>query len=656
MSTYSRPRPLADRSRHPVERAEAALIGHYPRLVRLAYLTLPPALGRHRRVLAAHATAQRSLRGVRRGRPEPALPARRGEPASDYAWVRLRVLRGALAEATGPGWWPPRLSARAALPPRLPAVLGLRLFPRAGGPGELALDQALSEVRPEVRAAFALLLLDGLPSEAVRAVLALAGGRDPGGAVRAAERLRSAHGDAEALLRSEEFDPCTVHTRPTDLIRRRRRARFAAMTGALALLTCTALVVTSGPPDHGRAPAPVAGPGSAVVDPARLVRAGRGGWADSSRVDFTVWPARGSRAGDRALLGRALGAWASPAGDVAVSAASGTTAVPPSAPARLLYAGEADGDAVVLLHDGQRLARYTEPGPDGGGRALDLARADDADVTSAAAVALTRGGGTVRYLTAPWIAAASTRDLLDPDAPARDLKVAADGVTPAVPRPMAGGGCGESWPALQLRSSRRIVERHSFLVTDLGDLSPVHLTYTPPPGRGAPARQPREATSGPALVSWARSVCLLRGMRGTGVRAVNDWAFAEQDLPEEAGLAVWTCTRVDTWRGPGGVLVRFRPPARALTAPGTVVARRADTAACGRFGQHMVAQARWRAPSGRWYVLAAGSRAVTRINTAGAVRETSAGTTLAVPAGREARVAVSGLTRDGDTLRALGTG
>nr|WP_329562361.1 hypothetical protein [Streptomyces uncialis] len=293
MSTYSRPRPPADRSRHHVERAEAALIGHYARLVRLAYLTLPPALGRHRRVLAAHGTVQRSLRGVRRGRREPALPAQRGESSSDYAWVRLRVLRGALAEGTRTGWWPPRLSARHALPLRLPAVLGLRLFPRAGGAGELALDQALSEVRPEVRAAFALLLLDGLPSEAVRAELAQADGRDPGGAVRAAERLRSAHEDAGALLRSEEFDPCTVHTRPTDLIRRRRRARFAAMTGALAVLTCTALAVTSGPPDQGRTAAPVAGPGSAVVDPARLVRAGHGGWADSARVDFTVWPSPG---------------------------------------------------------------------------------------------------------------------------------------------------------------------------------------------------------------------------------------------------------------------------------------------------------------------------------------------------------------------------
>ncbi|HEY9372536.1 hypothetical protein, partial [Streptomyces sp.] len=44
-----------------VEQAEAALVEHYPRLVRIAYLVLPAALGRNRRVLAAHALVQRSL-------------------------------------------------------------------------------------------------------------------------------------------------------------------------------------------------------------------------------------------------------------------------------------------------------------------------------------------------------------------------------------------------------------------------------------------------------------------------------------------------------------------------------------------------------------------------------------------------------------------
>ncbi|KAF4410553.1 hypothetical protein GCU69_03230, partial [Streptomyces lycii] len=43
------------------ELAEAALVEHYPRLVRLAYLILPSGPDRSRRVLAAHAVTQRAL-------------------------------------------------------------------------------------------------------------------------------------------------------------------------------------------------------------------------------------------------------------------------------------------------------------------------------------------------------------------------------------------------------------------------------------------------------------------------------------------------------------------------------------------------------------------------------------------------------------------
>ncbi|MEU6214503.1 hypothetical protein ABZ891_32005, partial [Streptomyces sp. NPDC047023] len=61
-------RPLPPASVPPdVEQAEAAIVEHYPRLVRLAYLVLPPALGRNRRVLTAHSLVQRALpRGGRR--------------------------------------------------------------------------------------------------------------------------------------------------------------------------------------------------------------------------------------------------------------------------------------------------------------------------------------------------------------------------------------------------------------------------------------------------------------------------------------------------------------------------------------------------------------------------------------------------------------
>ncbi|MER5836332.1 hypothetical protein ABT116_37330, partial [Streptomyces sp. NPDC002130] len=56
-----------------VEQAEAALVEHYPRLVRLVYLVLPPRLGRSRRVLTAHALTQRAL--PRNRTPAPVIPA-----------------------------------------------------------------------------------------------------------------------------------------------------------------------------------------------------------------------------------------------------------------------------------------------------------------------------------------------------------------------------------------------------------------------------------------------------------------------------------------------------------------------------------------------------------------------------------------------------
>ncbi|MFJ9978544.1 hypothetical protein [Streptomyces cyaneofuscatus] len=645
-----------------VKQAEAALVEHYPRLVRLAYVVLPPSLGRHRRVLAAHAAVQRALPVTRtapaRTAQVPAQSRRSPEagraeaPANaPYASMRLRVLRTALAYERSPRWWPGRLPAPAALRPTLPVVWGLRLFPRAGGVDELALDRALSEVPGAVRAAFALQLLDGLPETAVRALLAEAGVDDPAGAVRRAARLgRPDRAAAHVLLRSGEFDPCTVQTRPSDLLRRRHRVRAAALAAALCVVAGT-LAVAAG--NDVRNEAPGAGVTVPALDPAALLRTAAEQWADTSRIDFTAWPVRGDRRGDGELLGRALRAWSQPPGNVQVSTTPGTVDVPPAQPPRLLFAGEVDGAAVVLFHDGGvRIVRYAEPLAGGGGAALDFARTDDADVTTGAAVVLSRTGEKARFLLAPWISETSTRDLLAPDTPGRPLEVGPDGITAPVERPAAGGGC-DAWPVLQLRSSERIVENHAFLVTDLGDLAPAHLTYTPKPGRGAPARQPREATGPEALLAWARTACSLRALSGSGVRAVNNWAFAEQRLPEGGASAEWLCTRADTWRGPGRVLVQFLQPAASPTAPAAVVADRNDTALCSRFGQHILAGTHWKAASGRWYVLAAGSRAVNRIEATGQVRGAAGGPTLAVRAPRDASVELTARLREGGTLAAV---
>lgn len=652
--------------------AEAALVEHYPRLVRLAHLILPPALGRHRRVLAAHSLVQKSLTAARSRpgpTPGPTVPAQRDEPGPGQgqgqgqgpvlAWLRSRVVSAALRAAARPRWSLGRHP--------LPAVLGLRLFPRAGGDDELALESALAAVTPEVRAAFALRVLEGLTPQSAALLLSTAGVTAPDRALHAAEHLRTTIGPAaESLLQGAEFDPCTVQARPTDLLRRRHRTRLAALAAAVLLAASTAAVLTPKPGTATPAPPATALDIAAAraADPELLVRTPGEQWSDTARVDLTAWPARGARTGDTALLSRALDAWARGSGSrtvrrngdrtaVRVTVAPGTPTTPPAAPARLLFAGQVDGSAVVLLHEGDRLVRYAEPLTGQGGAALELARADDADVTTGAAVTVSRTPLGARFLLAPWIDESAVRDLLRPDVPARRLAVSEDGVTDPVPP--GPGDCGRV-PALQVRSSSRIVENHSFLLADLGELNPAHLTWTPPPGTGAPARQPREATSAAGLAAWARSACALPDLRGAGVRAVNRWEFAQQTLPERAGRATWTCTRAENWDGRARVTVAWEgPDRRSGPAPVRPAGTRpAHTAACSRFGQHVLAGAYWTAPSGARYYLAAGSRALTAVTARGPVSATVRGRVLALRTNAAGPVRLTGTLPGSAELRGWG--
>ncbi|MFC6834824.1 hypothetical protein ACFQL8_39060, partial [Streptomyces goshikiensis] len=628
--------------------------------------------------------AHRAVQGALPRRGGPAGPGGPDGSGGAVAQVRVRVLRGCLAPAGRTG----AALARAGWPPVPPFVWGLRLWPPAGGIEEVA--RMLAGEPAPVRAAFVLHRVDGLPEETAARLLGAAGA--PADAMARALAL----GVGETLLRElrrPEFDASVVSTRPTDLLRRRRRVRAGWAAAAALAVAAGALAVVGPARPHASRPVAVG-----VLDPARLERVPAQAWADTARVDFTAWPARGGRTTDRALLGRALGAWSSaspphapappqptpgppavgrdapgaadpgraalgsaaliPAavgragsgagslgsggrpgvapvavvgGGVVVRAAPGVDTDPPRRAPQLLYAGDSDGRAVVLLLDGDRVVRYAEAVTGRGARELDFARTDEAGVTTAAALTLVRSpdGGRARYLLAPWIAAAGTRDLLRAGEDTKPLALAADGVTAPVEVPRSAGACA-AWPALEVTSSARIVEKHSFVLADLGTLTPVHLTYIPlPDGPGAAAaRQPREATGAAARAAWAATACRLpemRGMRDGGVRAVNIWEFASSELPDGGGRAVWSCTRTSSWAGPGDVLVRLSPAA----GPPQDVARAPDTAACGRFGQHLLAGTRWRSPAGRWYLPAAVIREVTGITASGAVRAEARGRTLA---------------------------
>ncbi|WP_330238512.1 hypothetical protein [Streptomyces sp. NBC_00525] len=619
------------------EQAEAALIEHYPRLVRIGYLLLPPSPGRGRRVLAAHALAQRSLQAAHRaGAATVPLPRRPGrDEAADpgYAFVRHQVLRRALAARRIPR-----------LPPPLPTAWGLRLLPHPGGAGELALERELAALGPPARAAFVLRGLDGLTDGEIRRELAAAGVSDPHAALVEADGVRAGH----ALLGSPEFDPCSLQARPPDLPRRRRRAR-AACAAVAALLVCGALVGLPGggwghrapsAPPYARNPA-----AEAALDPAALRRVPAGYWQRAPRRDFTVWPARGARTGDARLLRRALRTWAGPGAGVRTSATPGTPVGPPMGPPQLLYAGEVGGSAVVLFHDGLRVVRYAEPGDAGRGRgaALDFARVDGADAASSGALVVARTDDGVRYLTAPWVRAVRVRDLLAPERAARAVPRSPDGVTGALADPAAATGC-RSWEAVELTGPAGAPVR---LVTDLGEPAPARLTS------GAPGA-PHDVTGRAARESWARAACLLREARSHGVRAVNAWTYARQPLPEDGGTARWLCTRAETWRGAGSrVVAQFQDPSERAPVPGTVAARAEDSPACGVRAPRVLAGVLWQSPGGRWYVLAAGSEEFASLSTSGGVTGEVRGRLLAVPAEEGDRPRLHGRLEDGGRVDAL---
>ncbi|GAA0456196.1 hypothetical protein [Streptomyces olivaceiscleroticus] len=637
-----------------VEQAEAALVEHYPRLVRLAYLVLPPRLGRNRRVLTAHAVTQRALPRHRTGAEGTVLPPQRadGRPAPDpgYAFVRQRVLRAALA-ADRPALRLGRLRLPLPqVPPPLPQVWGLRLFPRSGGADELALDQALSALSAPARAAYALRGLEGMGDREVRRVLAAVGVAEPRDALAEADGAAAPAGSRDgSLLDSAEFDPCSLQARPTDLIRRRQHVRVALAAGVAAVV-CGALLALPGDGwgrDGATAP-PYArnAAAEAALDPGELTRVPGDAWRTAAREDFSVWPARGGRSHDTALLRRALAAWARPGDRVQVSATPGTPTGPAAGPAQLLYAGAVDRAAVVLLYDGLRVVRYAEPvaGP-GGGAVLDFARTDGVDTAGAAALVVSRTDGNVRYLTAPWVREVTRADLAGgPEERASALPRTADGVT--APAPAPGPSCTR-WPALTMAGH---------LYTDLGELTPARLTYGQPGRAGEP-------TGRAARTAWARTVCRLPAVRALGVREVNAWEYAHQRLPERGGTATWLCTRAETWRGPGSrTMAQFQAPVAGdggdgpgarRRPPGAVAARAEGGRACGPRSPHALAGVLWKSAAGHWWLVAAGSGKVRGVTADGGVTGRTKGRLLAVRAAAGAHARLSARLPDGGRFTAL---
>lgn len=587
------------------EDLEAALVLHYARLVRIAYLALPPEGERHVRVLAAHAIAQRSLAGRRR---PWARPGRGPQPADgdSYAILRRAVVNAVLRKA----WWPRSL--------RQPYVWGLRLFPLGGGSQELELDAALRGLSVTARMAYVLLALEDLGSDEVAALLSGTGVSGVPDAMDTAQRLLAQH--PAAVLESSEFDPCTLRTRPTDLSRRRRQTRGAAAAGGVALAVVLAIVIgVSGSGSTGAEA--LAGGGANGAARSAPIQVADDAWQHSSQLDFGVWPTRGDSAADSPAISQALDAWTTQQRDV-YKPAPGTADGPPLQPVHALYSGHVDGATVVLLFDSTRLARYTVPdAPTAADPVrLDVAPAAGSDLTSAGAVVLRSTDAGDRWLVAPWVAAADVRDLRAPAAaPATRTALSADGVTDPVPAPPASG-CA-SWPVLQLHAAPA-VGGQTFALTDLGGVSGAHLLYTAPP-KADPAQTAREVATADTYGAESRVACGLASLQNQGVKQVDTWVFAQQTLPESQGLASWVCVRADQWNGSGSATSEFLPPSAQAAA--TVTGTEPDGRSCSAYGQNVVAQARWKAPSGKVFLLVAGTRHVVKVAVAdatGTVRQT----------------------------------
>jgi hypothetical protein len=182
------------------------------------------------------------------------------------------------------------------------------------------------------------------------------------------------------------------------------------------------------------------------------------------------------------------------------------------------------------------------------------------------------------------------------------------------------------------------------LMTDLGELTPAHLTA------GRPSA-PHETSGAEALRNWSPFACSLASVRSQGVRSVNAWQYAEQPLPDASGSAEWVCTRADTWRGGGTrVLAQFHTPSSAY---GAVAAKAENSPACGARDPHVLAGVLWKSAAGSWYLLAAGSRDTDAIRATGGARGASQGNLLAVRTKQGAQADLKGTLSDGRSIGAL---
>ncbi|TYB59425.1 hypothetical protein FXF51_33620 [Nonomuraea sp. PA05] len=485
--------------------------------------------------------------------------------ARDQLALRRALLRSALHRLILP--WSGRLA-------RMEAV------PAVTRGADVAFTEELNALRPAARAAYALLRLEGRPEAEVRAILDGARVPNPRAALDAVADLEARFGEAAATMFRPATDPTLArcYARPLD-----RRIRLGVPVVALScvLTAAASLPLLGDTPRVAGAARPPAGP--------RAVSAPPGAWRAGTDLDLATWEARGSLTGDRALIMRALRAWGRDDGQV-------------------LYAGRLDGTTVVLIRHGEQVARYTETGGTGALTAFPAPRAKPDGASPLKLVTTAQGS---RYLLPPWVREVSAAPLTG--AAPNWRRVGAQGGVTAPVKALRGKTCWQG-PVLRLRAPE-IAHGMPYTMLDFGRLSLANAYYQPPPPAEINRYGPYELDTLPdGFTVWKALACAVELPQGE-LEAATAWEFWSGGLPEGA-RGRWVCLRTTEATGGStvrGVLFSTAGGRTSATPTGT----RANSWDCSRLRRDVVSGVWWRAPSGKGYYVAAGSRRVIRITVDG---------------------------------------
>jgi len=646
-------------------RAEATFHRHYERLVRVAYLVIPDPPGRQSRLPQVRLAQLRLVRAHRLA--HRALPWRSGAPAT-YPEMLVRVLRR--ATRTRRHRWPSPITWA-----RPTAV--------SGGPEHDRLLAVIGELPAAARAGYVLLTAERLPPR--EAVLLLRGAGWPDAvaqvAAGATERQRIADEEGLSPERQRELitDPATdptmvrLHAPDPRLVRLARGCRLAmvplvVVAAVLAGSALTGVVPWRSTSAWGTAP------GTGAPVPTEVRRAADDAWIGTARLSLSAWPPRGSRVDDQDLIGTVLAAWhglasvgaADPAarasayppspdhadpdaaaagvavptdaGVVAVLAGPGAAIEAPVGRAQLIYAGDDPGSAgrgaITVLADATRIAIYHA---EGASRVLRIEPAPAAEPHTASAIRISHPGTGARYLLAPWVTRAETRQLATGQwQPVR----VGGGITDAIPDTERDCWSG---PLLRL-GAPEISAGRPFTLADLGSPALTHLTYLPDHADPAMPTREVDAAGGPAV--WSGLGCLAGELAGRTPGSVLAWEIWSGRLPQAATDLRLVCLRAEL---PGAASL-VAAVLLAATGPARAVATATDTRVCSPLAPAVVVGWWWESAAGAWHHVAVAGGQVESIEVR-IGRRTTRGTRLVVsdpyPDGPVGPVAVRAAGPDG---------